>query len=132
MRFVVYLLFTGFLISATACGKGTNPLLGSWKSKASIHDKQRLDFNIDFRPDKTFEVVVDVINGEQLLHIKGKYEVRNDTLLICDQIEKPLKLCNYTDTGRYVFKPHNNSVEFRVVEDKCERRRLTFEIGFMK
>jgi len=132
MRIVVYWLFVGFWVSVTACKKEANPLLGHWKSQASPYSNQRLDFNIDFRPDETFEVVVNVMDGEQLMYIKGSYEVRNDTLLICDQIDKPLKLCDYTDTGRYVFKPHNKSVDFRVVDDKCERRRLTFEIGFMK
>ncbi|MBL7736431.1 MAG: hypothetical protein JNL51_13305 [Chitinophagaceae bacterium] len=74
---------------------------------------------------------MNVTNMVQSSEIFGGYKIMQDTLVIWDDLEKPIILCNYSDTGYYTFSREASSLSFKVISDACERRKLTLEIGLI-
>lgn len=101
----------------------SNPLSGKWTSKW----QHTLDFKIHFKDNNTFQVKVS--GSVQDEEIFGGYKVIKDTLIIWDELERPLVLCNYSDTGFYTFYKRDSSLYFKGIKDACERRKMTLEIG---
>ena len=127
---VVNIIFGSFSCSNT--DNTGNPLSGKWKSLWTGSQNKSIDFNISFESDNTFHV--QALGGGQTKPIKiwGTYNVKRDTMTIVDKLDEPMQQCNYADTGKYTFTQHGDTILFKTIEDDCERRKLTFEIGLIK
>lgn len=109
-----------------------NPVLGKWNSLWSRSPNKSINFNIRYESNNSF--FVEAFAGEQTQpqRISGNYKINRDTLIIWDVLEEPLQLCSYTDSGKYTFKRSNDTLFFKVIIDRCERRKLTLEMGLVK
>lgn len=127
IRFLLaVILFTSF-----SCLNNRKSLIeGKWKSLQTKEKAFGIDFEVIFRRDYTF--TNRVRGGGQEGIYSGFYTINKDTIKIIDKSDKPVILCNYSDTGIYTFHKKNDTLLFRVIKDLCERRKLTLEIGLLK
>ena len=121
---VAFIIFT-----IQACSNPGNPLSGKWKSLVQIKAFKSLDFSLTFENNNTFHAAAE--GAGQTLTISGGYSVQDDTLIISDRQDQPQQ-CNYSDTGKYIFADHGDTMFFKTIKDNCEKRKLTFEIGLVK
>ena len=124
-----YTLLIVILFCGNSCSNKTinkNELEGTWKSLSM----NTMDFNLTF--DKNNEYIANMQSKDLLIKASGKYEIHEDTLFIRDILNTPNISCSYNDTGIYIFKKTNDTIFFRPLIDKCEKRKLTFEIGLVK
>ena len=120
----------GFIILLTpACSNSNNPLSGKWKSLVQVKAYKSLGFILTFGNNNTFHLEGE--GGGQNLTISGDYIVQDDTMIIDDRIDQPQQ-CDYSDTGKYIFTGHGDTMVFKTIKDNCERRKLTLEIGLLK
>jgi hypothetical protein len=124
---VVLLLIYGFICCNNSAK--SNPLVGKWRS-ARVKKGNKVDFSLDFWNDYNFKVKA--YGGPAIIEVSGVYNVKNDTLMIKDNHHEPVQICNYSDTGIYTFTRSNDSLFFKVIEDKCERRKFTLTIGLVE
>ena len=103
-----------------------NPLEGKWRSLAV----NSMEFTLTF--DENNHYTTEVQSKDVQFTVKGKYAIHGDTLFIRDTLNTPIVLCNYTDTGSYVFKKNKDTILFKPIVDNCEKRKISFEIGLVK
>lgn len=71
-------------------------------------------------PDNKFKVTLDR-TGQTHTNL-GWYTTEGNVFLLKDSIHYPLPVCNLQDTGRYHFELKNDTLQFRSINDPCERR----------
>ena len=124
---IIFLMFT-----CDNTDHADNPMLGKWKSLFAGSGNKRIGFSISFNQNNTFHVEAFGGGQTQPQKISGTYNIRHDTMTIADKLDEPVQVCNYADTGKYTFIQHGDTMLFKIIEDNCESRKLTFEIGIIK
>ena len=129
-RFPSITICVALTFFAAGCANKNPPVnlfLGKWES---LWKKGGGTLSINFNDNNTFKTVVSRSGQVQL--IDGWYKINKDSFFICDTKNSPTQVCNYTDTGCYTFTERNDTLSFKTIIDRCEKRKLTFEIGFDK
>ena len=58
----------------------------------------------------------------------GWYNIKDGVFMLRDSVYYPLPVCNTADTGKYTYRLHQDTLQFKVVEDKCERRSTALQL----
>lgn len=127
-KYSIILLLSIFVFGCSSNNStlNNNPLEGKWRSVAV----NTMQFTITFDENNLYTTEV---KSEAVQFVaKGKYEIHEDTLFIRDTLNSPIVLCNYTDTGSYVFKKSHDTIFFKPIVDNCEKRKVSLEIGLVK
>ncbi len=134
MRFFLTLLLLIFtLANCNHYQPLHNPLQGKWRSLWEKKSQNlEIELNISFESNYSFHVEVFGVGQSQPIKVKGIYQVHSDTLIILDKIDEPKPMCSYNDIGMYSFTQRGDTLLFKVLEDRCERRKITFEIGLLR
>lgn len=79
------------LLLAVGCGKGGNPMVGTWKMefsddlKSKMPKDSKMDIVAEFKDDKTFTVKVDVMGRKD--DVSGTYELKEKELTMNQKME---------------------------------------------
>jgi len=130
IKFITIVLMAALILTFQYCSNSPNILSGKWKSLVPVSENKSFDFNITFENNNTFHI--EVTGGGLTETVKGGYKIWDDTMIINDDLDKPLHLCDYIDTGKYKFAAYGDTVYFKTIKDNCERRKLTLELGLLK
>ncbi|MEO8764914.1 MAG: hypothetical protein ABI416_11530 [Ginsengibacter sp.] len=134
-EFLSRLVVGSLIVIIGACSNGNrpnNPVFGKWNSTWNGSGHKSIDFSISFESNHTFYVTAFGVGQTQPQLISGIYAINSDTITILDKLEEPRQLCNYADTGMYIFIRRSDTLLFKVIADACERRKLTLEIGLIE
>ncbi|MBN8788235.1 MAG: hypothetical protein J0I84_14180 [Terrimonas sp.] len=123
---IITALFLLFLIGSwAAClhtGKKETTLHGTWQS---LWQKD-MTLQLELDAGKQFKVT---LNRTDQTHTNiGWYDTEGNTFFIKDSVNYPLPVCNIADTGKYNFSIINDTLYFKVIEDKCERRSAALQL----
>ncbi len=122
------LLTVVLILSAVAyCGCDSNTsrtdnIHGTWQSLWEKDIKLQLQLNDNGRFKVTLTRIGQVHNN------LGWYSIEDGIFIIRDSVDYPLPVCNTVDTGKYSFRIHQDTLQFKVVEDKCERRSTALQL----
>lgn len=126
-KLILFQLIIITLWGTNGCNNNSaNALSGTWTSLA----KNSMVLTLTFDNNNNF--ITNVKAGDQHFLANGKYAVHEDTLFIRDTLNTPMVLCNYFDTGSYIFKTKGDSVFLNPIADNCEKRKFALEIGLVK
>ena len=129
-KFLILFIIINILFFNSGCenkNEVNNPIPGKWQS---LRNDGANRLTINFKNNNTFRT--EVARSSQSQIIDGRYKVSIDTMFICDAIDKPTQICDYNDTGIYLFTNHGDTLFFQTIADNCEKRKLTFEMGLDK
>ena len=110
------------LMSCTSHNKKDIGLPGIWQS---LWEK---DMHLQLQLDTAHQFKVTLIRTGQTHTNIGWYNIEDNIFLIKDSINYPLPVCNIADTGRYNFSIVNDTLLFKVIDDKCERRSAALQL----
>lgn len=102
--------------------KNTNQIQGTWQSLWEKDIKLQLQLNDDGRFKVTLTRTGQVHNN------LGWYRIEDGVFMLRDSVDYPLPVCNTVDTGKYTFHLHQDTLQFKVVKDKCERRSAALQL----
>lgn len=108
--------------SCTSNKKNPDKIHGTWQSLWEKDIKLQLQLNDNGRFKVTLTRTGQVHNN------LGWYNIEGDIFIIRDSVDYPLPVCNTADTGKYTFRLYQDTLQFKVVEDKCERRSTALQL----
>lgn len=125
MRFFL-LLFSGFLLTFFfACNNAVSKkenIQGTWQS---LWQK---DMTLQLHLDDNNRFKVTLNRTGQLHTNLGWYQAEDNVFMVKDSVDYPLPVCNLSDTGKYSFRLSADTLQFKVMEDKCERRSYALQL----
>ncbi|MCG2613359.1 hypothetical protein LZZ85_03670 [Terrimonas sp. NA20] len=123
MRYTLILTIISASLLLFSCQpKDQTSVKGTWRS---LWDKD-MDLQLHLGENNQFKVV---LNRTGQVHTNlGWYDVEDGILMIKDSIDYPLPVCNLADTGKYKFQITKDTIQFTVVDDRCERRSYALQL----
>ncbi|MGN6420422.1 MAG: hypothetical protein ACTHMC_23135 [Pseudobacter sp.] len=103
-------------------GSSSRKIHGTW---LSLWQKD-IRLELTFQENERFKVVLQ--RTGQVHTNLGWYKAEDGILAIRDSVDYPLPVCNLADTGRYQFQVNNDTLQFKLVDDKCERRSYALQL----
>ncbi|MBX2921781.1 MAG: hypothetical protein KF746_06295 [Chitinophagaceae bacterium] len=79
-----------------------------------------MNLQLHLSEDGRFKVTL--IRTGQVHNNLGWYSIKDSIFMLRDSIDYPLPVCNIADTGKYTFRLQQDTLQFKIIEDKCERR----------
>ncbi len=58
----------------------------------------------------------------------GWYSIQDSLFMIRDSVDYPLPVCHTADTGKYIFRLLQDTLQFTLVEDRCDRRSAALQL----
>lgn len=120
------LLLIALVALLTSCGNTTTnkqALTGTWQSLW----KEDMTLQLHFTDNNRFKTTLD--RTGQVHTNYGWYSVEEGIFLLKDSIDLPLPVCNYSDTGKYQIRVSNDTLQFTVIADTCERRQMALQLA---
>ncbi len=118
MRYRTIFSFS-FILLCVSCGgvkQADHNLFGTWKSLW----EEDMTLQLQFDPGNRFKVTLH--RTGQTHTNSGWFTAEGDLFLLRDSVNYPLPVCNLSDTGRYHFAIIKDTLQFRVIDDPCDRR----------
>lgn len=116
------LFTTTAFVGCTAGNKTSDELKGTWQS---LWDQ---DIKLQLQLDGNGRFKVTLNRTGQIHNNLGWYNVENGIFSLRDSVDYPLPVCNTEDEGRYRFTLRQDTLQFTLVEDKCERRSTALQL----
>lgn len=108
--------------------KNSNDISGSWQ--LPFHSEQsKVHLTLYFHDNNNFNL--EAFEGAVTIRVEGTYFLKGDTFLIKDRIHEPHQICDYSDTGKYTYRRNKDSLFFRAIYDKCEKRKFVLSSGLV-
>lgn len=124
MRYSIFIgVIIGCLIMAcNSCTQTAGVLHGTWKS---LWQKD-MTLELTLHPDNHFKVM---LTRPDMVHTNlGWYNISDNVFQLRDSVDYPLPVCNLSDTGKYHFSITRDTLQFKVIEDACERRTYALQL----
>mgnify|MGYP000951232232 CR=1 FL=1 len=116
-------IFLSILFSCKSSNNGnTATIQGKWRS---LWEKD-MTLRLELDTTNTFKVIL-TRTGQVHTNI-GWYDTEGDVFILKDSLDFPLPVCNLTDTGRYNFTIHKDTLTFKVIDDVCDRRASALQL----
>lgn len=84
--------------------------------------------NLQLQLDANNRFKVTLSRTGQVHNNLGWYQAADNIFMIKDSVDYPLPVCNLSDTGKYSFHLSGDTLQFKVMEDKCERRSYALQL----